>query len=154
MPRQAKSREEIIRRKQERERGYRLNSEALAKKREQDRVYQQRKREESRVRHDLDRLAQLADVTTQREYLENNMSFEGMMVEGEEMIDVSGMVEEEGEVLENWVTGEWEEGYDDGFGEGVAEEFDMNEKGMKCMKMSNGRGECQGRRGERGTCVY
>jgi hypothetical protein len=153
MPRLAKSRQDILRHKQERESGYRLNTEAKAKKRERDRVHRERKKEQARLKCHEDPLAQLADAATQREYLEeeNDVIVEGMsnegVGEGEDSIDVSGVVEEDGEVLENLAAGAWEEGFNDEWGGGFDNgfEWDTNENGMEGLDITNGRGQCQGR---------
>src|SRR5579859_4266483 len=149
MPWRAKSREDILQRKQERERGYQLNSIAKAKKREKDRLYQQRKREQARLECHEDPLAQLADVATQREYLagENNVVVDMARIdsweEETEGIEVSGMVQADWEVLENMV-GEWEDGFNDDFGEGFDYGFGRDMNGMECLEITNSRGECYG----------
>jgi hypothetical protein len=125
MPRQAKSKEDIQRRKQEREREYRLNSEVKAKKKEQDRLYQQRKRDQQRLRQHEDPLAQLADITTQRRYLERENDGPMMIapiIEMEEPIDIGGMVEDDGEILENFD--------DDNDGDGFNDDYDEWEGGL------------------------
>ena len=70
MGRLGRNKEEKQRAKQEREHQYRLNSEAKAKKKERDRVHRERKKEQARLACHEDPLAQLADVATQREYLD------------------------------------------------------------------------------------
>ena len=130
-----------------------MNSATKAKKRLKDRLYQQRKRDQQRLQQHEDPLAQLADVDTQQEYLakENDVIIEAMEIEpvgeGEESIDVSGMVEEDGEVLENLGAGAWEEGLNDDWGHGLDDDFgeDMNENGMECLEITNGRGQYEGR---------
>src|SRR5579859_2410835 len=149
MGRLGRNKEEKQRAKQEREHQYRLNSEAKAKKKERDRVNRERKKEQARLACHEDPLAQLADVATQREYLdeENDVIIEAMEIElvGEEedLIDVSGMVEEDGEVLENLSASAWEEGFNDDWGHGFDDDFreEMNENGMECLEITNGRGE-------------
>jgi hypothetical protein len=144
MPRLAKSREDILKGKQEREARYRLNDEAKAKKRERDRVHWERRKEQVRLRCHNDPLARLADVATQREYLEEENE---VMVEeaGEidESIDVGGVVEEDGEVLENLPAGAWEEGFHDDWEGGFDENFgeDTHENGMEGREITNCRGE-------------
>ena len=49
MPSRAKSREDILRRKEESEQGYQPNAKAKAKKREKDRAYQQKKPEQAQL---------------------------------------------------------------------------------------------------------
>src|SRR5579859_887345 len=148
MPWRAKSREDILQRKQERERGYQLNSIAKAKKREKDRLYQQRKREQVRLECHEDPLAQSADVATQGEYLagENNVVVDMARIdsweEETEGIEVSGMVQEDGEVLENLAAGEWEDRFNDDFGEGFDDGFGRDMNGMECLEITNSRGEC------------
>ena len=99
-----------------------MNTEAKAKKRERDWVHRERKKEPARLKCHEDPLAQLADAATQQEYLEeeNDVIGEGMsnegVCEGEDPIDVSGVVEEDGEVLENLSAGAWEEEFNDGWG--------------------------------------
>ena len=95
-------------------------------------------------------MARLADVVTQREYLgeENDVIIEAeireSLEEAEETIEVSGMVEEDGEVLENSAASVWEGGFNADFGGGFDDGFgwDMNENGMNCLKITNCRGEC------------
>src|SRR5579859_7207320 len=153
MPWPVKGAHDIQRLKHERDRRYQSKLEVKEKKRERDRLYQQRKREQARLRQHEDPLAQLADVATQWEYLdeENDVIIEAMEIEpvgeGEDLIDVSGMVEEDGEVLKNLFVGAWEEEFNDGWGHGFDDDFraDINENGMECLEMTNGRGQCQGR---------
>ena len=107
--------------RRERNQRYRENIARRQHEKEQDRQYQQRKRDQQRLRQHEDPLAQLADVGTQQEYLtkENDVIVEGIEIElgeGEDSIEVSGMVEEDGEVLENLGTGAWEEGLNDDWG--------------------------------------
>src|SRR5579859_6635443 len=108
MPWPAKGAHDIQRLKHKRDRRYQSKSEVKEKKREKDRLYQQRKREHARLRQHEDPLAQLANITTQQQYLEavDNPIDESMiivpMIDGEEPIDVGGTVEEDGEVLENF----------------------------------------------------
>src|SRR5579859_8032471 len=143
MPWRAKSREDILQRKQERERGYQLNSIAKAKKREKDRLYQQRKREQARLECHEDPLAQLADVATQREYLanKNHVVIDTAIIESleeeAEGIEVSGTVEEDGEVLESLDVGTWEEGFNDDFGGGFEDGFGWDMNGMECLEITN-----------------
>ena len=147
MPRQAKSKEEIQKRKQEREREYRLNSEVKAKKREQDRLYQQRKREQARLQQHEDSLAQLADIATQQQYLkaQNELINEPMNItsrmEESEPIDVGGMIEEDGEILENSMVGRREEEFDDKWEDNFDENFerDENENGINGLEITNDR---------------
>src|SRR5438034_2976457 len=107
MPRVDGNKQDHQRLRQERNRRYQSKLEVKARKREKDRVYQQRKREQVRLERHEDPLARLADVVTQREYLgeENDVIIEAeireSLEEAEETIEVSGMVEEDGEVLEN-----------------------------------------------------
>src|SRR5436309_2316099 len=115
---------------------------------ERDKLYQQKRREQARLRQHQDPLARLADVATQREYLgeENDVIVETVIMEseeGEETNEVSGMVEEEGEILETLPAGEWEGGFNDDLGGGFDDGFrwDMNENGMNCLKITNCRGE-------------
>ena len=122
MPQRAKNKEDIQRRKHERERQYRLNSEVKAKKKEQDRLYQQRKRDQQRLRQHIDPLAQLADIATQQQYLEpeNELIDEPMMVAivaTEEPIDVGGIIQEDGEVLDNVDDNSGSGGFNDDYDE-------------------------------------
>jgi hypothetical protein len=140
---------------------------------EQERLRKQRKREQLRLAQYTDPLAQLANVETQRKYLkqQNEVNVEAVVNEslteeaekaeaeaeaeereGEgEATEVCGIVEEEGEVLENVVASglrggfnnDWE---DDGFGcgdDGMG--WDMNEIGIQSQRIANGRRKCQGR---------
>jgi hypothetical protein len=81
----------------------------------------------------------LADVITQREYLEqeNDVIVEATTIEpAEETTEVSGTVEEDGEVLENFPADrgfnddddDFERGFNDGF------RWDTNEDGTKCLR--------------------
>ena len=150
MPRVAGNKQDHQRLRQERNRRYQSKLEVKARKREKDRVYQQRKREQVRLERHEDPLARLADVVTQREYLgeENDVIIEAeireSLEEAEETIEVSGMVEEDGEVLENSAASVWEGGFNADFGGGFDDGFgwDMNENGMNCLKITNCRGEC------------
>jgi len=153
MPRQQVDPEQAKLKRQQRNQRYRRNVEATERNRERNTLYQQKKREQARLQQHQDPLAQLADVATQREYLdeENDVSIEAMEIEpvgeGEDLIDVSGMVEEDGEVLENLSAGAWEEEFNDGWGHGFHDDFstDINENGMECLEITNGRGQYQGR---------
>ena len=60
-----------------------------------------------------------------------------------EGIEVSGMVQEDGEVLEN-LAREWEDGFNDDFGEGFDDGFGRDMNGMECLEITNSRGECYG----------
>jgi len=71
-------------------------------------------------------------MVTQREYLaEENDEIVEPLEEGEETIEVSGIVEEDGEVLETLPTGEWEGEFRDDWGGGFDGGFgwDTNENG-------------------------
>jgi hypothetical protein len=102
-----------------------------------------------RLGYHLDPLAQLANVATQREYLaeENDIIVEEMIIEpvgeGEDSIDVSGMVEEDGEVLENFSAGAWEEGFNEDWGGSFRDNSpeDIDEHGTKCLEITNRRGK-------------
>src|SRR5579859_6266078 len=115
--------------RRERNQRYRENIARRQHEKEQDRLYQQRKRDQQRLRQHEDPLVQLADVDTQQEYLaeENDVIIEAMEIElvgeGEDSIDVSGMVEEDGEVFENLSAGAWEEGFNDEWGHGFDDDF-------------------------------
>ena len=130
MPRLANSKEEAQRLKRERDRRYQSNSEVKAKKKERDRVYQQGKREQARLRGHQDPLAQLADIVTQQQYLEvedgptNESTLAELAERDEEGIDVCGIVEEDGDILENFDGGGWNEGVDDEF------DFNMSDDGI------------------------
>jgi len=115
MPRPKLNVQETKRKRQERNQRYRENIPAKERNKEYDRIYRQRKREQARLHQHQDPLAQLADIVTQQQYLDeanardNSLGeIESIMEEEEEAIDVAGMVEEDGEVLENF--------YDGGFG--------------------------------------
>jgi len=143
MGRLGRNKEDGQRVKQERERRYQLCPEAKAKKREKDRLYQQRKREQARLECHEDPLAQLADVATQREYLadENHVVIDTAIIESleeeAEGIEVSGTVEEDGEVLESLDVGTWEEGFNDDFGGGFEDGFGWDMNGMECLEITN-----------------
>jgi hypothetical protein len=142
MPWRAKSKEDIRRRKQEREREYRLNSDVKAKKREQDRLYQQRKREQQRLQKHQDPLAQLADSATQQRYLDegnepiDESTIIAAMIEEREMVDVGGVVEEDGEILENFDDDQGEGGFNDDYSE---REEGLNDNGKQSTVNINDR---------------
>jgi hypothetical protein len=150
MGRTGRTKNDGQRAKQERERRYQLNADAKAKKRERDRVYQQKKREQTRLWYHEDPLAQLADTTTQQNYLqeENEYGLEvtvtGSMDKETEATDVGGTVEEMGEVLENVAADVWEGGFNYDWGRDIDDEIgcNTNGSGMDILKMTNSRGEC------------
>jgi hypothetical protein len=121
MPRLASNKEDAQRLKQERDRRYQLNVEVKAKKKERDRLYQQRKRDQQRLRQHEDPLAQLANVITQQRYLEaeNNAIEESTIIppiiDDEYSIDMGGVVEEDGEVLENFGDDHGSGGFNDDY---------------------------------------
>ena len=142
MPRVASDKENARKLKQARDRQYQSNPEVKAKKKERDRQYQQGKRDQRRLQRHEDPLAQLADIATQQRYLEseNDPIDESMMVapamEEREMIDVGGVVEEDGEILENI-----EDGYSGG---GFNHDYDeweegLSDNGRHCTVIINGR---------------
>src|SRR5579859_8183647 len=83
MPRQQVDPEQAKLKRQQRNQRYRRNVEATERNRERNTLYQQKKREQARLQQHQDPLAQLADVATQREYLdeENDVSIESMEIE-------------------------------------------------------------------------
>jgi hypothetical protein len=92
---------------------YRANQAATERNREKNKLYQQKKREQARLRLHPDPLAQLADVATQRRYLQEGsgapVDSEPVVEEEEEeeerepIVDVGIAVEEDGEILEGFV---------------------------------------------------
>ena len=96
--------EQIKLRKQERNQRYLAKSEKKEKKRERDRIYRQRKREQIRLQQHTDPLAQLADVETQQIYIAES-SFQEKTVDvirsqSIEAMDVSEIILEDGEIIE------------------------------------------------------
>jgi hypothetical protein len=83
---------------------YGSNNGAAQKKREKDKLYRQKKREQERLQLHPDPLAQLADIVTQQDYLQDVATTELPIVpehtEEQEPIDTGLIVEEEGEILE------------------------------------------------------
>jgi len=106
--------------KQERNQRYRENLVAKERNKAHDRIYQQRKREQARLQKHEDPLARLADVETQQRYLQvegdtmiDRPMAAGFTEEDEERIDISGIIEEDGQVLDNFDDGTWGEGFND-----------------------------------------
>ena len=111
MPRRRLDPEEVRVKRQQRNQRYISNNTAKERKKEYDKLYQQRKREQERLRKHGDPLAQLADAATQGVYLEadNEMDSISTMMEPErvgeqeeDLIDLAGIVQEEGEILEDF----------------------------------------------------
>jgi hypothetical protein len=116
--------------RQQRNQRYLANSTVKERVRDRDRLYQQRKREQARLRLHSDPLAQLADVATQRRYLREAPGAPGdaerevRMEEEEEVrgpiVDAGIAVEEDGAILEGFadpLNGGWDDGgFDDGGG--------------------------------------
>ena len=166
MPRPRLNPEEAKIKRQERNQRYHADIITTERNRVRNKLYQQRKREQARLRQHQDPLAQLADIVTQQEYLnaENEGDSTSIIIEPlereEEVIDVTGIVEENGEVLENFYNDGWAEGlnddvndepigefnddYDDGFND---IDLDMKNNGIQWMiKGINNRAEGEGRR--------
>ena len=115
---------------------YGSNNQAAQKKREKDKLYRQKKREQEHLQLHRDPLAQLADIVTQQDYLQDVVTTELPIVpehtEEQESIDTGLIVEEEGEILEIFGRGVSEElndsgfldgmGFDEGFDEGFQDE--------------------------------
>jgi len=104
---------------------YRANRAVMERNREKNTLYQRKKREQARLRLHPDPLAQLADVATQQQYLQDTSEAlaepEPVEEERELMVDVGIAVEEDGEILEGFAGlsgGGYEEdwGFNDGGG--------------------------------------
>ena len=96
----------------------------------QHKSYKQKKKEQACLRLHHDPLAQLADTITQQEYLHDaaEVSVVPEPTEEHEPIDMGIIIEEDGEILENFagpLDGEWDAGFDGGF----ADALEMNENG-------------------------
>jgi len=122
MPRPKPTLEEAKIKKQQRDQKYLDNIIAKEQKKERDRLYQRRRREQARLCQHEDPLAQLADIATQQQYLDEENArenapgaIEPIMKMEEEPIDVAGTVEEDGEVLENFGDGGFGGSDDGGF---------------------------------------
>jgi hypothetical protein len=148
----------------------RNKEDARKTKRERDRLYRQRKRQQLRLEYHPDSLAQLADVETQRGYLaeendaiievidvetqqeylaeENDTIVEAMVFEAAEdkvdAIDISGIIEESGEVLENFPANNWDEGFNNDFEGDFDDRYRWNiyENGIESLEITNNRGKC------------
>ena len=96
---------------------YRGNLVMAERNREKNKLYQQKKREQARLRLHQDPLAQLANIVTQQEYLQNAPEVPAVPepADEQEPIDAGITVEEDGEILEEIVDGEWGGGFDGGF---------------------------------------
>ena len=130
MPLPRVSAEESKVKKRERDQRYLQNTAAKQHKRELNRRYYQRKKEQALLQQHPDPLARLADIVTQQGYLEvvknyevgptaitrEEECFEQEEEEGEEeVIDVTGIVVENGNVLEIFDTNSLDEGFDEGW---------------------------------------
>ena len=104
MPRPKPDPAEAKLKKQLRNQRYRANDTARERNKEYDKLYRQSKREQARLRQHQDPLAQLADTVTQQKYLQDapEMPAIGLPAEEQEPIDEGTMVEEEGEILEDF----------------------------------------------------
>jgi hypothetical protein len=102
---------------------YGSNNGAAQKKREKDKLYRQKKREQERLQRHQDPLAQLADIVTQQDYLQDVATTELPIVpehtEEQEPINTGLIVEEEGEILEIFGMDASEELDDSGFLDGM-----------------------------------
>jgi hypothetical protein len=115
-------------------------------------MYRQRRREQARLSQHEDPLAQLADIITQQAYLEGESNvteplnaIESMERTEEETVDVSGIVYEDGEILNNFDDDRWTGGFgdngdidvdnDDEWNDGFDGEFDLeiNDDGIQFM---------------------
>jgi hypothetical protein len=94
-------------------------------------------------------IVEAIDVETQQEYLaeENDSIVEAMVFESAEdkvdAIDISGIIEESGEVLENFLANDWDERFNNDF-EGDFDDrygWNMYENGTESLEMTNNRGE-------------
>jgi hypothetical protein len=118
MPRRRIDPAEAKLKRQQRNQRYRANITRREQEKMQDRLYKQEKREQARPRQYQIPLTQLADIATRQQYLEaeNDMIDEVSIigpVEEEETGDVSDMMEEDGEVLENFGDGQGDGGFPD-----------------------------------------
>ena len=108
MPRPRVDPEQAKLQRQQRNQRYRANLTVKEQNKEHDRIYRQKKREQARLQQHEDPLAQLADIMTQQQYLEveNNAIEEPTIIlpiiDQGDLIDVGGVVEEHGEVLDNF----------------------------------------------------
>jgi len=99
---------------------YHANSTAREHNKEYDKLYHRKRREQMRLGLHQDPLAQLADTVTQQEYLRDasEVPIIPKLIEEQEPIDGGIMVEEDGEILENFagpLIREWDGGFDGGF---------------------------------------
>ena len=105
MPRRKLDPEQAKQQRQERNQRYHANLTVKEQNKEHDRIY---RREQARLQQHEDPLAQLADIMTQQQYLEaeNNAIEEPTIIlpiiDQGDLIDVGGVVEEHGEVLDNF----------------------------------------------------
>jgi hypothetical protein len=108
---------------------YGSNNGAAQKKREKDKLYRQKKREQEHLQLHRDPLAQLADIITQQDYLQDVTMTELPIVpehtEEQEAIDTGLIVEEEGEILEIFGKDVSEELDDSGFLDGMEDEDEV-----------------------------
>jgi len=133
MPRQIIDPTEAQSKRQQRNQRYRANIARREQEKKQDRLYQQVKREQARLRQHQVLLMQLADIATQQQYLEaENDRMDEMFIIGavreeeEEIVDVSGMMMKDDEVLEN--SGQGDEGFpDEGFPDDVHSDMNDND---------------------------
>jgi hypothetical protein len=124
MPRPKADPMEAKLKRQQRNQRYLAKSGVKERIRERDRLYQLKKREQARRQLCQNPLAQMADIVTQQRYLEVETDDipEAPAIrepaQEEESIDVGVIVEEDGEIAENFVRdqdGEWDGVFDRGF---------------------------------------
>jgi hypothetical protein len=86
---------------------YRANIITAERNREKNTLHQQKKREQARLQLHQDPLARLANVVTQQQYLKDATGAERSVgsecMEEQEPIDTGMIVEEAGEILENFM---------------------------------------------------
>ena len=118
MPRQRAAPEQAKLNRQQRNERYRANLASTERNRERNKLYQQRKRQQARLQQHPDPFTQLAEIVIQQQHLDegNDLIDESIVVRPvareEKTMDVSGTVEENGEVLENFVYNIWNGGSD------------------------------------------
>lgn len=105
MPRPKLTLEEAKIKRQQRNQRYRDNIVAKQHNLEHDKLYRQRRREQIRLADHQDPLAQLANIETRQEYLaagDSQTHLPTATTRTEEVVDVAGTIQEDGEILDNF----------------------------------------------------
>jgi hypothetical protein len=124
----------------------RSNNDTAANEQEKNTLYRQKKREQARLQLHQDPLAQLADIVTQQNYLQDVLATTELPIvpehsEDQEPIDTGLIVEEEGEILEIFGMDASEEPDDSGFLDGMGFDEGFHDEDPEWYSSDHGEGK-------------